>query len=166
MMKKNLFLVIVAIILAIATITVGVLLIVKNMGEAQLSVGNAKGIVGDTVEVPIIIDKNPGIWGGQIIIDYDSDNFSYVSISNGDVFDYCESNDTGDSVVIVANTLLTQAKLENTYEDGVVATLKFKIKSSAKKGDYNISVNTATNFCNNKEEIIEVAFVDGIIKVK
>lgn len=166
MMKKNLFLVIVAIILAIATITVGVLLIVKNMGEAQLSVGNAKGIAGDTVEVPIIIDKNPGIWGGQIIIDYDSDNFSFVTISNGEIFDYFESNDTGESVVILANTLSTQAKLENTNKDGVVAIINFKIKSSAKKGDHNISVSTATNFCNAKEEIVEIAYVDGTIKVK
>lgn len=165
-MKKNLLLVVIAIVLAIATITVGVLLIVKNMGDPQLSVGNAKGIAGDTVEVPIILDKNPGIWGGQLIVDYDSDNFSFVSISSGGIFDFCEANDTGDSVAILAYKLSTKAELDNTKEDGVVATLKFKIKSSAKNGNHKISVNSSTNFCNAKEEIVEIAFVDGSIKVK
>ncbi len=165
-MKKNLILTIVAIVLSIATIVVGVLLIVKNFGDPQLSLGNAKGLTGDTVEIPIVLDNNPGIFGCQIIIDYDSDNFSFVSITNGGIFDFCESNDTGDSVAVLAYTISDKAKLENTDQNGAVAKLQFKIKTSATKGEHKIKINSTTNFCNAKEEIVELAFVDGTITVK
>lgn len=161
-MKKNIGFIITAVVLAIATIAVGVLLIVKNIGETTVSLGDSKGINGDIVEIPLTIEKNHGIWGGQIIIDYDSDNISFISIENGTVFEGCEVNDTGDSVALLA----TQTLLKNTDKNGVIATLKFKIKANTDDGEHKLTFNSETNFCNEDEEMVEVGFNDGKIIVK
>ena len=161
-MKKNLILTIIAIVLAIATIAVGVLLILKNTGDTTVSLGNAKALAGDTIEIPLSIEKNSGIWGGQIIIDYDADNLSFVSMAKGTVFDECEVNDAGDCVAL----LVTQSMLKNSKENGVIATLKFKVKVSADSGEQALSFNSETNFCNIDEEMVEPVLVDGVITVK
>lgn len=164
-MNKNLIFKIVAIVLAVATIVVGTLLILKNVGDTVLKVGDVKGLVGDTVKVPITIDKNHGIWGGQVIINYDPNKFSFISANNGTVFEACDSNDTGSSVALVLYSLPQQTDLKNTKADGVVATLEFRIKTSTPKGTHDIVVNSSTNFCNAKEEIVEVELQNGTIKV-
>ncbi len=161
-MKKNLNFTIIAVVLAIATIAVGVLLIMKNTGDTIVSLGSAKGISGDVVEIPLSIENNKGMWGGQILIDYDSDNLSFVSMENGTVFEECIANDTGDCLAL----LVTQSKLENSSKNGDIATLKFKIKVSADDGVYNLDFNKDTNFCNAKEEMIEPDLNGGKITVK
>ncbi len=161
-MKKNLCFTIIAVVLAIATIAVGVLLIMKNTGDTIVYLGNAKGINGDVVEIPLSIENNKGMWGGQILIDYDSDTLSFVSIEDGTVFDECVVNDTSDCVAI----LVTQSKLENSSKNGDIATLKFKIKVSADDGVHSLDFNKDTNFCNAKEEIIEPGLKGGKITVK
>lgn len=160
-MKKN-FIFSIVVVLAIATITLGVLLIFKNIGDCSVSIGNQKALAGDTVSIPITIKKNHGIWGGQIIIDYDSDNLNFVSASNGTVFDVCNVNDTGDCIAILA----TQSGFENSKNNGVIATLNFNVKSSADKGTQNLKFNSDTNFCNADEEMIELVLKDGTITVK
>lgn len=161
-MKKNLLFNIVAIVLAAATIAVGVILIFKKTGDTTVSLGDTKGISGDIVEIPLAIENNHGVWGGQIIVDYDSDNLSFVSIENGTVFNGCEVNDAGECIAI----LVTQSKLENSHEDGVIATLKFKIKTSADDGTYNLDFNQETNFCDKDENMVEPEFKGGKITVK
>lgn len=161
-MKNKLLLIIISAVLAIVIIAVGVVFCFRNTGDTIISIGSAKGMAGDTVDIPLNIDKNKGIWGGQILINYDSDNLSFVSISNGEIFGQCEANDTGDCVAILA----TQLNLENSYSDGNIVTLKFKIKLSANDGVYNLDFNEDTNFCNKDEEMITPELVGGKITVK
>ncbi len=165
-MKKNLIFIIIAIVLAVATIFVGSLLILKNIGNSVISIGNAKGLVGDVVEVPITIEKNPGIWGGQIIIDYDSKYFSFDSFLNGSVFEQCQVNDTGDSVAILVTHTVTNSGLKDSKINGTVATLKFRIKATSQKGKQELKFNTETNFCNENQDVIELTQKNGTITVK
>ena len=134
----------------------------KNFGITKIYIDNAKGTSGDFVEVPINIKNNHGLWGGQLIIDYDSDNFSFISVETGNVLDECEVNDTGDSVVVLA----TQSKLSDSKKNGEIATIKFKIKVGADRGAYNLAINDDSNFCNVNEEIVDIKLVDGKIIVK
>ncbi len=161
-MKNKFVFTIVAIVFAIAIIVVGIFLIFKNSGDTTISIGNAKALSGDTVEIPLTIEKNHGIWGGQILIDYDSSNLSFLSIENGEVFDECQVNDAGDCVAV----LVTQSVLEDSRKDGLIATLKFKIKVSAKDGEHSLKFNDETNFCNADEEMIEPELKGGKITVK
>lgn len=161
-MNRKLIFNIVAIILAIATITIGVLLVIKNTGDCVIALGSNTALSGDTVSIPLTITKNPGAWGGQIIIDYDADNLNFISASNGGVFDACEVNDTGDSVVL----LVTQSTLTNTKQNDLIATINFKVKDSADKGVCEITFNPETNFCNSEEELLETVLKSGSITIK
>lgn len=161
-MNKKLIFTIVAIFLAITLITVTALLVIKNTGDCVITLGNKTALSGDTVSIPLSITKNPGTWGAQIIIDYDSDNLTFVSASNGGVFDTCEVNDTGDSVVL----LVTQTTLTNTKENDLIATINFKVKDSADKGVCDIILNSETNFCNSDEDLLDIVFESGSITIK
>ncbi len=161
-MNRKLLYSIIVVILAVATITVGTLLIFKNTGDCEIVIGENKAIAGDVVKIPISINNNPGIWGGQIIIDYDYYDLSFLSVETGSVFDECQVNDTGESIAI----LVTQSELKDTKADGEIAVLNFKVKSYAKKGEKKLSFNAETNFCNSDEEMVEPLLTDGHIKVK
>lgn len=161
-MSKKLLFPIVAVALAIITVVVGVFVIMDNVGDCVVSIQTQNVLIGDTVSVPVVIEKNPGIWGGQIIIDYNSKNLSYVSMSKGEVFEECEVNDAGDCVVL----LVTQTMLENSKKDGTVAVLNFRVKTTSSKGKQSLSFNKETNFCNVDEKMIEPELKDGTIVVK
>ncbi len=161
-MKKNLIFSIVAIVLALAVIAVGVLLIIKNTGDCVITIDNVKTLAGDTVEIPIKINNNFGIWGGQIIIDYDSDKFNFVSATNGEVFNECEYNDTGSSVAL----LVTQTALKNSKEDGVIVTIKLGVKESVEKGKTDITFNTETNFGDSEGNLVEPILENGSVTIK
>jgi len=62
--------------------------------------------------------------------------------------------------------LVTQSDLDDTKENGLIATLNFKAKVSADKGEYDISFNTETNFCDSDEKMVEPIFKKGVITVK
>lgn len=163
---KKLVLIIVCAVLAVALITVGTVFAVdlfkNHIGTTVISFENKTVLAGDTVEIPLSISKNHGIWGGQIIINYDSDAINFVSCSNGEVFDECEVNSNVGEVVI----LVTQSELEDSNENGLIANLNFKVKVSADKGDYDIAFDDETNFCDSDENMIEPILEKGVITVK
>ncbi len=161
-MNKKLVLIISSFVLALAVLICGAILIVKNTGDTVITLSNATALAGDTVELPLEITKNHGIWGGQIIINYDTDAINFVSCSNGEVFDECEVNNNDGEVVL----LVTQSALENTNVNGLIANLNFKIKISADKGSYDITFNADTNFCDSDEKLIELTLNKGKITVK
>ena len=124
-LNSKLIIIITASVLAIALIATLIAVILNKAGDATVSFGSKKAIAGDTVEMPFSIDKNPGIWGGQIILNYDSDALSFVSCSNGDVFDECEVNDDNGSLVILVN----QADLKIPIKTVWLLQLVLKLKS-------------------------------------
>lgn len=167
--KKKLIIIIVAAVLAVALLAVGTVYTVKyikeNVGDSILSLESKTALAGDTIKLSFTISKNHGLWGGQIVINYDADNLTFVSCANGVVFDECEANATDGGKLMV---LVTQSDLENTDADGVVATLNFEIKDSAAKGDYDIEFSTDTNLCDidEPEDLIVPLFENGKITVK
>lgn len=161
-MNKKLLYSIIVVILAIATIIVGTLLIFKNTGDFEITIGKNTALAGDVVKIPITVNNNSGVWGGQIIIDYDYHSLSFLSIEGDSIFDECQINDTGECVAI----LVTQSELKDTKKDGEIAVLNFKVKTSSKKGKQKISFNSETNFCNSDEELVEPILTDGYITVK
>ncbi|MBQ8740990.1 MAG: hypothetical protein IJY79_05530 [Clostridia bacterium] len=162
MKNKKIIIIIAAVVLAVAILVTGIVLISKNLGDTTVYLDEKKALAGDTVQIPLSISKNHGIWGGQIIINYDSDAISFVSCSNGEVFDECEVNNNVGEVVI----LVTQSELEDTKESGLIANLNFKVKVSADKGDYDIIFNAETNFCDSDENMVEPILKKGVISVK
>ena len=151
-----------AICVFVALTTIVIYTLVNRVGVTTVSLGSEKVASGDVVEIPLTLKKNHGMWGGQIIINYDPEAISFVSCENGDLFDDCEVNNNEGEVVL----LVKQKELKNMHKNGDIAMLKFKAKVSADSGDYNIVINQDTNFGDINENIIETIFKNGIISVK
>ncbi len=163
---RKLILIIVAALLATVLVTFTALGAIKyiktHVGDTVISFENKTALTGDTVTIPIIIEKNHGLWGGQIRINYNSNVLDFISCANGDVFDECEVNDTDGSV----NLLVNQSELNNSKINGIIAALNFKIKDTAKKGNCEIVFDDSTNFCDKNSDLIELILENGEITVK
>ena len=62
--------------------------------------------------------------------------------------------------------MVTQFDENDTKDNGLIATLNFKIKDIADDGEYKISFDTNTNFSNIEGELKEISFEDCTITVK
>ena len=168
MTKKNnkLTLIIITVILAVALIATGTIFAVKYIkdyvGDTTISFECKTVLAGDTVKLPFSITKNHGIWGGQIKIDYDAEAISFVSCSNGDVFDECEINSADGTV----NLIINQTEMDNSNKNGIIATLNFKVNDAAKKGNYTIQFDETSNFCDKDAQMVKVILKDGTITIK
>ena len=163
-------------VLTITSILLVVLLLTGCAGSATpvLSMESKLALVGDTINVPIEIEKNRGLYVGQIVVNYDPSVFEFVSGGNGNVFDECVVNGTDikGTVMIIAN----QSGVKNTKKNGIVSSLNFKIKDTAPRGDTTISfympetVEEGTYFLNVKDIAEEKWTIakcnDAIISVK
>ena len=163
-MNKKLILIIVSSVLAVALFATGVIFLVKNLGGFTVSLNSQKALAGNTVEIPISLSKNVGLYYGQVVINYDSDNLSLASCVQGDVFEEFEYKDIDGTV----NILVNQLGLTNAEEDGTIATLVFYVKESADKGVYEITFGEESAFCNvsDPENLIIPTFENGKISVK
>lgn len=159
---------IIASLVAVTLIVIGSIFIVKaikrNSGETTVYFENKTALAGDTVKIPICITKNHGVgfWGAQIVLNYDAEALTFESCANGDVFDECEVNPETGKV----NIILNQTEIENVKQDGTLATLNFKIKTSAKKGDYGIEFDSLTCFSRDSGELFDPVLKNGAITVK
>lgn len=163
-MNKKLILIIVSSVLAVALLVTGAIFVVKNLGGCTVSLKSEKALAGNTVEIPIKLSKNVGLYYGRLVINYDSENLGLASCVAGDVFEEFEYNDVDGTV----NILVNQLGLTNAKEDGIVATLVFYIKDSADKGVYEIVIDEESAFCNvsDPEDLIFPKFKNGKITVK
>ena len=134
----------------------------KEKAGTKLSLEGAVGLPGDTVSIPISLSDNCGIWGSQILISYDSSVFSFVSCVNGEVFEMCDSNTVEEGICIITSQLGT----EDTTANGLIATVKLKIKDIADDGEYKITIDEKTNFSNIAGELQEVSFEGCTVTVK
>lgn len=155
-MKKKLYLLLVVVTLIITMTGCSM------FGDTTVSLEGTTALAGDNVKVPLSIKNNPGLFGGQVIINYDKDVFEFVSCTSGDVFDRCDSNDEIGMLCLLVNS----SEPKDVNVDGLVATLNFKIKDLAKDGDYKIVFDEETNFCNIDAELQEVVFVNATVTVK
>ncbi len=169
-MNKKIILIIVASVLAVALVTTGTIFVIKyinnNVGNTVLSFESKTALAGDIVKMPITLNKNHGFYYGQITVSYNADAIEFVSCASGEIFDECEVNDVDGTVVMLVN----QSDLSNTKINGTLATLNFKIKETAAKGEYKIEFvhDEQTAFCNlsEPENLIIPELISGIITVK
>lgn len=190
-MNKKILTIIISLILALALIAVAIVVIIKGFNskkgdDAQLSdepiasqavsevssemldkgkilIGDIEATVGSIVEIPIEIKQNPGIWGGQIILSYDTKLLDYVNFDVGNVFDECNVNVKPDGTVYC---VATNSKTEDVRANGTIATLKFVVKPAAKGKTVKIDISDKSNFTNLEEMLIEPSMQSGKIKVE
>lgn len=168
MKNKKILLIIIASVLAVALIVTGLVLIFKNTGDSRLYIKNQTALSGDTVSVPIYIEKNPGICAGLIIVKFDTDKLEFSSCANGEIFDICSANENDGEIAV----LLETDGLSDSKRNGLTVTLEFNVKNNAEKGDTAVAFVTndlsdETNFSNSEAELVEFdVMTDGVITIK
>lgn len=113
---------------------------VSAAADIEMSMTDAKGKPGDTVEISIYYDKNAGAYASYFDVLYDGRCFELLEIVDGEVFsagEHMEGNiDASGSYRYYAEN----NGLENTVGTGLLITLKFKILKAAPNGDYDVTI--------------------------
>lgn len=138
---------------------------VVDNGNGQIDVSSDLVDSQNTiVSVPIILKTNPGFLVGNIIVEYDTDNFIFVEAKNSGMFAQCETNEAGGKITCMVQT--AQTDLNDVNKTGTIVTLDFKIKENAKKGTYPIKVSEQSQFADSSEKWVTCEFEESKITVK
>ena len=124
----------------------------------SVSLGTAKAEKGDTIEVPIKLEDNPGVFACQIAFDYDEKALEFVDYEDGDIFD----NWMISGSKLVGDT----SSLKDVTKDGTLLVLQFKVRDGAAKGDYTIKLTEESVFANYNEQFVCPKIGEGKITVK
>jgi len=133
-----------------------------NKNEASITVEDDETKRGETIEVPITLNKNPGIAASALEIQYNTHKLTYVGYEEGEVFENYMFKEGKDALYF--------SNIENgdTTKNGVIFTLKFKVKEDAAIGKTEIKINAKENesFMNFDYKAQNLAVGNAIINIK
>ena len=118
---------------------------------------------GDTVTVFFALSNNPGIWGLNGQVTYDTSVMTLTSVSAGEVFSSSEIM-MPESLGNPFSFLATASSIADKTGTGALIYLTFEVKSNAAVGDYSIGLNV-TQAINVNEEDISVSVSSASIEV-
>ena len=107
--------------------------------QGEIKLGTAYAVSGNTVEVPIIVNSNPGMASLKLTIGYDTNALSLTGISDIGDFDKNVFQRKSQSA---SNILLWQTAnvATNISATGTLAVLQFTVNQEAASGSYAITV--------------------------
>lgn len=111
-------------------------------GDAVIGADSVSVSAGQTADVAVRVNGNPGIVTALLNINYDSSVMALTGADNGEVFP--DGTQTfGNDPKLVPYTVLWEDGLstENHADDGVLVTLHFVVKADAPEGDYAIRLD-------------------------
>ncbi len=108
--------------------------------DATASLTDASAKAGEEVVITLAVKNSPGIAGVQFYVGYDSDVMTYVSGKGIDKNFYIALSPEAEAnpVKVVAANL----GLKNISGDITFAEITFKLNSSAKPGEYDVSLSS------------------------
>lgn len=166
MKKRVLALASVVLMLAMLTMPFTALADEPKNEAIEVTIGSMSAAQGDEIEVPVTIDKNPGIWGINWKIYYDSQVLRFDKIEFPDTFaslGILDSNEVKYPIVING---MGESVTENVETTGVIATIHFKVYVGVALGDTEITMRAdAGNNINVDAEDIELKVNKGVITV-
>ena len=118
---------------------------------------------GDIVKIPIEVTENPGMIVAKTIVKYDDSVLEYVECENGFFTDNTVVAKDGTATCLLMADL--NESLKDVTEKGTIATLVFKVKKGAAKGESLISVDEeASQYANISEKFViaKVSVTDKI----
>ncbi len=114
---------------------IGIMVLPVNAaGNPEITVSDASGNIGDEVTVIISLTSNPGIAGFNADITYDKNNLELTDMSGNSGFG-------GSFMGNVIKSKFVWYNASNITSTGTFATLKFKIKDTAKPNTYEIGLS-------------------------
>jgi len=102
---------------------------------------SVKGNPGQTVDVTVSIDNNPGIIAAKLNINYDSNKINLVGINNGEIFG-AGTFFPGNNLNLLPYSILWEDGLApaNNTTDGTLVTLTFEIDENAEVGAVPVTI--------------------------
>ena len=134
----------------------------KQIFLGDITIDDVSGVPGDSVIVPISIENNPGIMAVTISITYDSSALEYEKYYRGTVLtNYLVVAHPDKNIIRYVN-----CQTSDRTQNGVILSLQFKIKDSAKARKYKIDIDyTSGDFCNWNLDRIMPNVTEGSVDV-
>ena len=73
-------------LLAAAAILASLCAGVVFAADQRIVIGEGTGFVGDTVNIPVTVENNPGMWGMDLTVSYDITALKLKDVINGGVY--------------------------------------------------------------------------------
>lgn len=135
-----------------------------------LTVSDAQGKPGDTVEIKLNIENNPGILAMTFCIGYDSTVLEYEGYKEGYLTNYNLKDHSTDGFVSFVGV-----EKEDISTNGTLLSLLFKIKNSSALGNYEINIlnnnpekygqSLHNSFANSDEQFIVPTIKKGTVTI-
>ena len=129
--------------------------IVLAANSGHIQVGSASVKAGETFELPVILEKNPGVVALSLNLNYDADDLELIGVEDGKLL--------GTSTFFSGN-ILTKIPYTMNWDDistdnntgtGTLATLSFRAKEDASgETEISVSVNQKSTFNFDFEEVL------------
>lgn len=112
--------------------------------SAAFELGDGRATVGETVEIPVYIHRNPGIAAFTVTLDYDKAAMEPVAVTAGDLLSVgiFETNLSDENR---SQLHLTWYDAENLTEDGLAFTITMQVADTASAGTYNVGLSYETD---------------------
>ena len=137
--------------------------------EPAFVVNNVSGKPGDTVEVVVSVENNPGIVAATIELYYDS-NVLELTAEPTPGADYSDMSFSQYLTDNPYSMLWFDSINPNNTANGTFATLTFKIKDTAPVGTTALTIiygdDDPDNICNSDWDAVNFAFIDGSVTVE
>lgn len=148
----------------ISMLFVGMAPVNAAQNTAKLLASSETAGQGSEVSVKMELSGNPGIWGLKLKIDYNQSALELKSVENGDIFKKEEVTCSGlDNKPFVYLACYDNTE-DNITTNGLMATLKFKVKSDAAAGSYPITLDLVQAI-NKEQESVSITFQNGAVTV-
>ena len=133
---------------------------VASKNTAKIYIPQILGTDEEYVDIPVMIEHNPGINFASLKVGYDGAAMEAVEVQNGTVFgSVLGSIDKENNEVKLSFT-----SAENIKEDGVLAMIRFKITSADGEKEYPVRVGYYPGEIRSKDsEAVAVNLSDGLI---
>ena len=120
---------------------------VSSATEPSFEVGTASGKPGDTIEVKVSINNNPGITAFSLNVKYSSSDLTLIDIIDCSLFNESLTHSPLSKTPITLSWYSKNS--QNIKKNGAFAKLKFKIKNGAKTSALSISYDSDNVFDSN-----------------
>lgn len=114
--------------------------------EPRFQTEIVRGNAGETVDVKLNIQNNPGITALSIDVSYSSDDLELISVNNAALFQ--DAISTGNVSTDPLRISWYAADSENKDDNGTLAILRFRVRENAICSRINISYNPENVFDN------------------
>lgn len=135
-----------SILLAVIMLAVCSVISYEAADEPRFQTEIVSGNAGETVDVKLNIQNNPGITALSIDVSYSSDDLELISVNNAALFQ--DAISTGNVSSDPLRISWYAADSENKVDNGTLAILRFRVRENAICSRINISYNPENVFDN------------------